>query len=255
MVNLEIKDLHVSVEGKPILKGLNLSVKEGEIHAIMGPNGSGKSTLAFTVMGHPKYKVQSGEILFDGQNISTLSADKRAKLGLFLGFQYPSEVSGVSVFNFLKTAYNSLKSNGHKKDKNEEMVSALAFQNLLKEKVKLLKMDESFMRRNVNEGFSGGEKKRCEILQLATLEPKIAVLDESDSGTDIDALKIIADGIRTVSEKQNTGVLLITHYNRILQYVKPQFVHILVDGKIVKSAGAELADEVEKNGYDRFRVN
>ena len=253
--NLEIKDLHVLVDGKPILKGLNLSVKEGEVHAIMGPNGSGKSTLAFTVMGHPKYKMQSGEILFDGQNISTLSADKRAKLGLFLGFQYPSEVGGVTVFNFLKTAYNSLKSNGGKKDKNEEMVSALAFQNLLKEKVKLLKMDESFMRRNVNEGFSGGEKKRCEILQLATLEPKIAVLDESDSGTDVDALKVIADGIRTVSEKQNTGVLLITHYNRILQYVKPQFVHILKDGKIVQSGGPELANEVERDGYDKFLVN
>ncbi|HIK02298.1 TPA: Fe-S cluster assembly ATPase SufC [archaeon] len=268
MAQLEIRDLHVSVEGKPILKGLNLSIREGEVHAIMGPNGSGKSTLAFTVMGHPKYKVEKGEILFDRQNISALSVEKRAKLGLFLGFQYPSEVSGVSVFNFLKTAYNSLKVNGHKdkigsanitigsKDtRNEEMVSALAFQNLLKEKMKLLKMDESFMRRSVNEGFSGGEKKRCEILQLATLEPKIAVLDESDSGTDVDALKVIADGIRTVSEKQNTGVLLITHYNRILQYVKPQFVHILKGGKIVQSGGPELANEVERDGYDKFLVN
>ena len=246
---LEIKDLHVSVEGKEILKGLNLTVKEGEIHAIMGPNGSGKSTLAYTIMGHPKYKVERGEILLNGENVLLLSPDKRAKLGLFLGFQYPMEVTGVTLFNFLKTAYNSLKSNGQKKG---EVLSALDFKKMLEEKMKFLKMDQEFMKRYLNDGFSGGEKKRCEILQLAVLEPKIAVLDETDSGTDVDALKIISEGINNITQSQNTGVLLITHYNRILQYVKPHFVHVLIDGKIAKSGDQNLAAIVEESGYENL---
>jgi len=252
LAELLIKDLHVSVDGKEIIKGLDLSVKQGEIHAIMGPNGSGKSTLAYTILGHPRYKVESGEILFNGENILTMTPDKRAKLGLFLGFQYPLEVTGVTLFNFLKTAYNAVKFEGKKIDKKEEMLSAMEFQKLMKEKMKLLKMNEEFMKRYLNDGFSGGEKKRCEILQLAVLEPKIAILDETDSGTDVDALKVIAEGIDKIAEKQNTGILLITHYNRILQYIKPDFVHVLVDGKIIKSGDKNLADIIEKKGYEKL---
>jgi Fe-S cluster assembly ATP-binding protein len=242
VARLEIKDLHVSVEGKEILKGVDLTIGEGEIHALMGPNGSGKSTLANTIMGHPKYKIEKGEILFNGENILNLTPDKRAKLGLFLGFQYPLEISGVSLFNFLKTTSNSLKSNGEK-------MSAIQFQKLMKDKMSSLKMDESFMERYLNEGFSGGEKKKSEILQLMVLGPKIAILDETDSGTDVDALKDIADGINKVAEMQKTGILLITHYNRILQYIKPNFVHVLINGKILKSGGGELANTIDKKGY------
>ncbi len=250
MSTLEIKNLHASVDGKKILNGVSLTVKSGEVHAIMGPNGSGKSTLSFVLMGHPKYKIDSGEILFDGEKINELNAEKRAKLGLFLGFQYPSEVNGVSVFNFLRTTYNTLRSNGQKID-----IPLPEFNNFMKEKAKLLGFEDTMVGRNLNEGFSGGEKKKSEILQLAVLEPKIAVLDEPDSGTDIDALKLVANGIRAVAEKNKTGILLITHYNRILQHVRPNFVHVFVEGKIVKSGGPELAEEVEKSGYDGYKEN
>jgi len=250
---LEIRDLYVSVDGKPILKGLNLKIRQGEIHAVMGPNGSGKSTLALTLMGHPKYKIEKGDILVDGQSILGVSADVRAKLGLFLAFQYPYEISGVSLLNFLRNAYNSIY-NGQKSSANvqQEMMSMLQFKKFLKEKLAMLKMDESFASRYLNEGFSGGEKKRCEILQMAVLQPKIAVLDETDSGLDIDSVRIVADGINTLAGP-NLGVLLITHYQRILRYVKPDFVHVLVDGKIVESGGEELATHLEEKGYDWIR--
>jgi Fe-S cluster assembly ATP-binding protein len=238
---LEIKNLHVEVEGKEILKGVNISVKQGEIHAIMGPNGSGKTSLSFAIMGHPKYKITRGEILYDGKNINSMSPDKRARLGLFLGFQYPMDIPGVSVSNFLRTAYRSLNANG---------VSTMELRELIKEKMAQLKIDESFAERSLNEGFSGGEKKRMEVLQLAVLQPKIAVLDETDSGTDLDALKVIAKNINEV--RKHTGILLVTHYNRILHHVKPDFVHIMIDGKIIKTGNASLADEVEKTGYERL---
>ncbi len=255
-----MKDLHVSVDSKEILKGIDLTVKQGEIHAVMGPNGSGKSTLAYSVMGHPKYKVTKGSITFDGTDVLALTPDKRASLGLFLAFQYPYDIEGVTVFNFLKTAYISLRSgNGSSKDQKDqkdpkdpkdqkEMTSALEFWNILKEKMKLLKFDESFAKRYLNEGFSGGEKKKCEILQLAALSPKIALLDETDSGLDIDALRIVADSVNKLCGP-HLGILLITHYQRILNYVKPDYVHILVDGRIVKSGGKDLAHEVESKGY------
>ena len=232
------------------MNGVSLTVKAGEVHAIMGPNGSGKSTLSFLLMGHPKYKIDSGEILFDGKNISGLAADKRAKLGMFLGFQYPSEIAGVSVFNFLRTTYNSLQSNGTAKE-----IPVLEFASLMNEKAKVVGIEAGMVKRNLNEGFSGGEKKRNEILQMAVLKPKLAILDEPDSGTDIDGLRNIANGINKVVSENNTGVLLITHYNRILQHVRPNFVHIFVDGKIVKSGGPELAEEVEKSGYDIYKNN
>ena len=209
----------------------------------MGPNGSGKSTLSNTIMGHPNYKVTKGQIIFNEEDITKLTSDQRARKGLFLAFQYPSEVSGVTLSNFLRTVHNSL--NGHKEDSK----SFKEFQNLLKQKMELLKMDESFARRYLNEGFSGGEKKRSEILQLAMLNPKIALLDETDSGLDIDSLKIVANGIKDIAGP-NMGILLITHYQRILQYIKPKFVHVMSNGKIVKSGDHKLAEELERNGYD-----
>lgn len=239
---LEIRDLHVSVEGKEILKGVNLKINQGEVHAVMGPNGSGKSTLAFALMGHPKYKITQGEILIGGKNVAETSTNERARLGLFLGFQYPTEVSGVSLFNFLKTAYNSIHQDNGK-------VSAMEFREMIREKMKMLNIDESFMNRYLNEGFSGGEKKRGEILQMAILNPKIAVLDETDSGLDVDSLKVVASGINRIANPQN-GILLITHYQRILRYIKPNFVHIMIDGKIVLSGGEKLAEELEEKGYD-----
>ena len=239
---LIIKDLHVSVEGQRILNGVNLVVKKGEVCALMGPNGSGKSTLAYTLMGHPKYTVDKGEAWYKGQNILELKPDERAKLGVFLSFQYPQEIPGVSVSNFLRTAYNALKPN---------QISVPDFVKLLKEKMKLLKIDDSFSRRYLNEGFSGGEKKRAEILQLAVLQPDMAVLDETDSGLDIDSLKVVAEGVNTLIGP-NRGILIITHYQRILNYITPDRVHIMVKGRIVKSGGKELAHELEAKGYDEI---
>ncbi|MBS3105931.1 Fe-S cluster assembly ATPase SufC [Candidatus Woesearchaeota archaeon] len=240
--SLVIKDLHVSVEEKPILNGVNLTIRKGEVCALMGPNGSGKSTLAYTLMGHPKYTVDKGEAWYKGKNVLELSPDERAKLGLFLSFQYPQEIPGVSVSNFLRTAYNSL---------HPKQISVPDFVKLLREKMKLLKIDESFSRRHLNEGFSGGEKKRAEILQLAILQPDMAVLDETDSGLDIDSLKIVAHGVNEMLGPER-GILVITHYQRLLNYITPDSVHIMVKGKIVKSGGKELAHELEAKGYDEI---
>ncbi len=242
-MKLEIKDLHVSVEGKEILKGVDLAVQQGEIHALMGPNGSGKSTLAYTLLGHPKYKVTKGDILLDGASILPLTPDKRARRGLFLAFQYPVAIQGVSMFSFLRAAYNSSRTTDPK-----EPPTIFEFREAISEKLKLLQMDESILNRYLNEGFSGGEKKRAEILQLALMEPKIAVLDETDSGLDIDALRIVAEGVNKVAGP-TMGVLLITHYQRILKYVRPGFVHVLYDGRVVESGGEELSRTLEEKGY------
>ncbi len=247
---LTIKDLRVSVEGKLILKGLNLEVKQGEIHALMGPNGSGKSTLAYSLMGHPKYKVEGGEVWFKGQNILELAPDERARLGLFLAFQYPIAIPGVSMANFLRTAVNAVKG-GKTNGNGGGGIPIAEFRKMLTEKMELLQMDKSFARRYLNDGFSGGEKKRAEILQMAMLEPEIAILDETDSGLDIDALRIVSEGVNTLAGP-HMGVLIITHYQRILNYVKPDFVHVMVDGQIIASGGSELAHQLEAEGYDRY---
>jgi Fe-S cluster assembly ATP-binding protein len=241
---LEIENLHVAVEGKPILKGLTLSVNKGEIHAIMGPNGSGKSTLANALLGHPKYEVTSGTVRFKGEDIAEWSADERGRRGLFLAFQYPTAIPGVSVANFLRMSLQARR----KELGEEKPLPPKEFRALMKEKMALLKMDDAFAGRYINDGFSGGEKKRAEILQMAVLRPEIAILDETDSGLDIDALRIVAEGVNALAGP-DLGVLLITHYQRILNYIKPQFVHVLVDGRIVKSGGAELAHELEAQGY------
>jgi Fe-S cluster assembly ATP-binding protein len=246
--DLIIKDLHVAVEGKEILKGINLTIRKGEVHAIMGPNGSGKSTLAYALMGHPKYQVTSGEIIFRGQNILELQAEQRARLGIFLAFQYPTAIPGVSLGNFLRLATNSVRA-GHNGNGSKKPLSVSEFQKLLREKMDILKMDRSFASRYVNDGFSGGEKKRAEILQMALLEPEIAVLDETDSGLDIDALRIVSEGVNKLAGP-SVGILVITHYQRILNYIKPQFVHVLAYGHIIRSGGAELALELEEKGYD-----
>jgi len=237
---LEIQNLHVEVEGKEILKGINLTVNKGEVAALMGPNGSGKSTLAYTLIGHPKYKITEGKIFFKGDDITSLPVDERAKKGLFLSFQYPQEIPGVTMGNFLRTAWMSLKG---------EKISVMDFMKKMKEKMSMLKMDPSFSTRYLNEGFSGGEKKRAEILQMAVLEPEMAILDETDSGLDIDALKIVSEGVNSL-KGHNLGVLIITHYQRILNYIRPDRVHILVNGKIAKSGGADLAHHLEEFGYD-----
>jgi Fe-S cluster assembly ATP-binding protein len=250
--DLHIANLHVRIEGNEILRGLNLGINRGETHAIMGPNGSGKSTLANTLMGHPAYEVTEGEIWFKGQNIVALSPDVRSRLGLFLAFQYPSAIPGVSVANFLRTAINARRqvpdpaSDG---DGQARGISVRDFRRLLKEKMDMLKMDPGFARRYLNDGFSGGEKKRMEILQMAMLQPEIAILDETDSGLDIDALRIVSEGVNQLMNP-SLGVLVITHYQRILSYIKPEHVHILVNGRIVMSGGPELALELEDRGYD-----
>jgi Fe-S cluster assembly ATP-binding protein len=247
MSTLEIKNLHVSVVteqgNKQILKGIDLTIRSGEIHAIMGPNGSGKSTLAYSIAGHPKYEVTEGEILLDGENVLEMSVDERARAGLFLAMQYPVEVPGVSVSNFLRTAKTAITGEA---PKLREWVGDL------KSAMNNLRMDPDFTERNVNEGFSGGEKKRHEILQLELLKPKIAVLDETDSGLDVDALRIVSEGVNRAHKNSNLGVILITHYTRILNYIKPDFVHVFVNGKLAEQGGAELAERLENEGYDRY---
>ena len=235
---LEIKNLHVEIDGEEILKGVSLTIEKGKVHALMGPNGSGKSTLANVIMGHPKYKITKGKILFENEDITTFSPDERAKKGLFLSFQYPKEISGVTLTNFLRAAYNST----HKE------LSIVDFYKLLKEKMKQLHVDTTFARRYINTGFSGGEKKKAEILQMMVLQPSVAILDETDSGLDVDALKIVAEGINLMKSKER-GFLLITHYYRILHYITPDIVHILVNGKIVKTGGKELAQQIEEKGF------
>ena len=249
MSTLTINNLHVSIEGKEILKGLNLEIKAGEVHAIMGPNGTGKSTLSYAIMGHPAYEVTEGEILFDGQDVAEMPTDERSRLGLFLAFQYPVSIPGVTVANFLRTALNVRRRFANPDDKG---ISILEFRKMLKAKMDMLKMDYAFAGRYLNDGFSGGEKKRAEILQMATLKPSIAVLDETDSGLDIDALRIVSDGVNTLAG-DDLGVVVITHYQRLLDYIKPQFVHIMFDGRIVESAGPELALCLEEHGYDWVR--
>lgn len=247
MSTLKITDLHVSVETdqgtKQILRGVDLEINSGETHAIMGPNGSGKSTLAYTIAGHPKYTVDSGSITLDGVDVLEMSVDERAKAGLFLAMQYPVEIPGVTVTNFLRTAKTAI---------DGEAPSLRNWIKEVRESMANLKMDSSFAERNVNEGFSGGEKKRHEILQLELLKPKFAVLDETDSGLDVDALKIVSEGVNRAKENSDLGVLLITHYTRILRYIKPEFVHVFVNGKVAEEGGPELADRLESEGYDRY---
>lgn len=241
---LEIKNLHASINGNEILKGINLKVNAGEVHAIMGPNGSGKSTLASVLAGREDYEVTDGEVLYNGKNLLELAPEDRAREGVFLAFQYPVEIPGVSNTNLLKTAVNEIR-----KYRGEEELDAMEFLKLLKEKSKLVELDQKFLSRSVNEGFSGGEKKRNEIFQMAVLNPKLALLDETDSGLDIDALKIVANGVNKLKSKEN-AVIVVTHYQRLLNYIVPDFVHVLYNGKIVKSGGKELALELEEKGYD-----
>jgi len=247
MSTLEIRDLHVSIETdqgvKPILRGVNLTISSGETHAIMGPNGSGKSTLAYTIAGHPRYTVESGTITLDGEDVLEMSIDERARAGLFLAMQYPVEIPGVTVSNFLRTAKTAI---------DGEAPALRSWIKELKGSMEALRMDASFGERNVNEGFSGGEKKRHEIVQLELLKPKIAVLDETDSGLDVDALKIVSEGVNRVKENTGLGVLLITHYTRILRYIQPDFVHVFVDGRVAEEGGPELAERLENEGYDRY---
>jgi Fe-S cluster assembly ATP-binding protein len=260
---LVIKDLYVNVEDKPILQGVNLTVRQGEVHALMGPNGSGKSTLAYTIAGHPHYKVVGGDILLDGTSILGLQADERAKAGLFLAFQYPTAIPGVSMANFLRQAVSSVRGYTDKARKSmaeggsarplgAELIPMRDFRKELMDKMEKLHIDQAFARRYLNEGFSGGEKKRAEILQMAMLEPKIAVLDETDSGLDIDALRIVDEGVNSLVGPQ-MGALLITHYQRLLNYIKPDFVHVFYNGRVVLSGGSELALQLEEKGYDWIR--
>jgi Fe-S cluster assembly ATP-binding protein len=244
MADLEIRDLHVRTEDREILKGVDLRVARGEIHALMGPNGSGKSTLANTLLGHPAYEVTAGQIIFDGEDITAAEPHERAKAGLFLAFQYPVAVPGVSVANFLRMAINA---------KREEPIGVKEFRAILAEAVDLLDVDRSFTSRPLNDGFSGGEKKRAEILQMAMLVPEIAILDETDSGLDIDALRTVAEGVGKLHAQQGLGALIITHYQRMLHYIEPQFVHIMLDGRIVLEGGVELVERLEREGYDEIR--
>jgi Fe-S cluster assembly ATP-binding protein len=241
---LEIKDLHAGVDGNEIVKGISLSINKGEVHAIMGPNGSGKSTLAKILSGHPAYEATSGEIIFDGQNLLEMDAEERSLAGVFMGFQYPVEVPGVNNAEFLRMAHNARKVKA-----GEEEVDPLDFDELLSEKMKVLGMEKKYKERNLNDGFSGGEKKKNEILQMAILEPKLSILDETDSGLDIDALRIVSEGVNKL-RSENNALILITHYQRLLDYIKPDFVHVLSQGKIVKSGDKALALELESQGYD-----
>lgn len=249
MSELVIRNLHVNIEGKEILKGLDFTLPKGEIHAIMGPNGTGKSTLAYTLMGHPSYEVTEGEIIFKDVDILELEPNERSILGIFLAFQYPVAIPGVTVANFIRSAVNSRRKAVNPDDKG---VPLLDFRKEVKQKMELLKMDPSFAGRYLNDGFSGGEKKRAEILQMAMLKPEIAILDETDSGLDIDALRIVADGVNTL-RGPDLGVVIITHYQRILNYIKPDYVHVMMDGKIVESGNSDLALHLEEHGYDWIR--
>jgi Fe-S cluster assembly ATP-binding protein len=249
MADFEIKGLHVTVEGREILKGVSLTVNKGEVHAVMGPNGSGKSTLSHTLMGHPNYQVTGGHVYFKGKDILTLQPEERAKLGMFLALQYPVVVPGITMSNFLRTAINA-KRGFDGKDKSKA-ISVKEFRQLLRDEMSVLRMDDSFLSRYVNEGFSGGEKKRAEILQMAVLKPEMAILDETDSGLDIDSIKFVSDAVNRMRGPQ-LGVLIITHYTRILKYIKPDFVHVLVKGEFVRHGGPELADWLEEKGYSEW---
>ena len=250
--DLVIKDLQISVQEKPIIKGLNLTVKQGEIHALMGPNGSGKSTLANGLMGHPLYDVDSGEVIFNGVDILELEPNERAKLGLFLAFQYPTAIPGVSLANFLRLAVSAVRAKETNGSGDDGLIPMREFRRELRDKMKQLGIDDSFARRYLNDGFSGGEKKRAEILQLAMLEPQIAILDETDSGLDIDAIRVVGESVSQLIGPE-LGVLIITHYPRLLDYIRPHFVHILLEGRIVESGGWELAQMLETEGYDPIR--
>ena len=245
---LEIKNLHVSINNNKILKGLNLNINKGEVHAIMGPNGSGKSTLASVIAGREEYEVNKGSIIYSNKKLLKLSADERALKGIFLAFQYPVEIPGVSTTNFIKTAVNQVR-----ESKGKKPLDAVAFLKVMKEKMKIVKINQALLSRSINEGFSGGEKKRNEIFQMAMLAPKLAILDETDSGLDIDALKIVAKGVNKLKSKDN-ATIIVTHYQRLLDYIIPDYVHVLIDGKIVKSGDKNLAQELEKKGYDWIKV-
>jgi Fe-S cluster assembly ATP-binding protein len=249
---LTIDNLHVAIDGKEILKGVNLTLRQGEVHALMGPNGSGKSTLSYALMGHPNYDVTDGTVTLDGVNLLDLEADERAKAGLFLAFQYPTSIPGVTVANFLRHAVTNVRNPDRKE--GEDLISMRDFRKELRAEMDELGMDPDFARRYLNEGFSGGEKKRAEVLQLAMLRPAFAILDETDSGLDIDAVRIVSEGVNKVAAKTSTGVLVITHYKRILEYIKPGFVHILFGGRIVENGGPELVSKLEAEGYDWIRA-
>jgi len=258
--DLVIRNLRVSVDDKPILRGVSLTINQGEIHALMGPNGSGKSTLSYALMGHPKYRIDEGEVMLGGENLLDLSASERAQKGMFLAFQYPTTIPGVTLANFLRNAVSAVRrarqtgpaTGGDNGAKKETLIPMREFRREITDKMKALGVDPSFARRYLNEGFSGGEKKRAEILQLAMLEPKIAILDETDSGLDIDALRTVAEGVNSLAGP-NLGVLLITHYQRLLNYIQPHYVHILLDGQIVESGGPDLAKTLEAKGYEWVR--
>ncbi len=247
---LEIKNLHANVADQPILKGIDLLIRQGEVHALMGPNGSGKSTLAYTLAGHPAYEPTAGQVIFGGEDLLEMEADERSRAGLFLAFQYPASVPGVTLAKFLRQTINSRR---QAEDPDDKGISIPAFRRLLTEKMNMLGIDPKFAGRYLNEGFSGGEKKRVEVLQMATVEPKIAIMDESDSGLDIDALRIVSEGANRLREEMDMGLLVITHYQRILNYIQPDHVHILLDGRIVESGGPELALALEERGYDWVR--
>ena len=249
---LKIDNLHVAIDGKEILKGVSLTIRQGEVHALMGPNGSGKSTLSYALMGHPNYEITEGSVTIDGQDILELEAHERAKAGLFLAFQYPTSIPGVTLANFLRHAVSNVRNPDRKE--GEDLIPMREFRKELKSQMDDLGMDAEFARRYLNEGFSGGEKKRAEVLQLAMLKPSFAILDETDSGLDIDAVRVVSEGVNRVAASQGTGVLVITHYQRILNYIKPQHVHILFGGRIVESGGPELVDRLEGEGYDWVRA-